>query len=145
VFGNVVITLIICIKLKMQWFQGVCTIVTKEERFNHQNKSMEYPGYMWGLSFYSHVTTTLAWYYQEQSSLTSPMKGNGHVFVSGILATSYAVDIWFRDCSDERHNNIRNIFILRDTQVVICIILVILKRASGLNHYFDIIYYSRPT
>ena len=40
-------------------------------------------------------------------------------------------------------NNIQNI--LRDTEVVICIILVILKRVSGLNHYFDIIYYSRPT
>jgi len=30
------------------------------------------------------------------------------------------------------------IFNLRDTEVVICIILVLLKRADGLDHYINI-------
>jgi hypothetical protein len=36
-------------------------------------------------------------------------------------------------------NIIHNIFNLRDTEVVICIILVLLKRADDLNHYLNII------
>jgi hypothetical protein len=32
-------------------------------------------------------------------------------------------------------NIIHNIFNLRDTEVVICILLVLLKRADGLNHH----------
>jgi len=37
-------------------------------------------------------------------------------------------------------NIIHNIFIIRDTEVVICIILVLLKRVDGLNQYINIIY-----
>jgi hypothetical protein len=39
-------------------------------------------------------------------------------------------------------NIIHNVFNLCDTEVVICIILVLLKRAAyGLNHYLNIRYY----
>jgi hypothetical protein len=38
-----------------------------------------------------------------------------------------------------------NIFNLRDTEVVICIILVLVKTAHGLNHYLNIRQYTRPS
>ena len=40
------------------------------------------------------------------------------------------------------HNNIFN---LCDTEVVICILLVLLKRVGGLNHYLNIRYYIRSS
>ena len=36
-------------------------------------------------------------------------------------------------------NIIHNIFIIRDTEVDICIILVLLKKGDGLNQYINII------
>jgi len=38
-------------------------------------------------------------------------------------------------------NSIHNIFNLRDTDVVIYMILVLLKKADDLNHYLNIRYY----
>ena len=42
-------------------------------------------------------------------------------------------------------NIIHNIFTYRDTEVVICMILVLLKKDDGLAHYQDISSYTRSS
>jgi len=42
-------------------------------------------------------------------------------------------------------NIIHNIFYVRDTEVVICIVLVLLKRVDGLNYYLNIREHSRSS
>jgi hypothetical protein len=41
--------------------------------------------------------------------------------------------------------NIIHVFNLRDTEVVMCMILVLLKRTDDLKHYLNIRQYTRPS
>ena len=42
-------------------------------------------------------------------------------------------------------SNVHNIFNPRDTEVVICVMLIILKRADGINQHLNIRCYTRPS